>query len=432
MKHDVQVYVSNNITPRLTYAIDLVLGNLLGLSYNITDSPEEGIPLINYSVNRETGGIFIQPEPLLFEQGIRKQDIWVALYEDIPLFFQQPPEAGFFLDIFAFAFYMATRYEEYLTAVRDEHGRFTAESSQAYKHDFLKMPVVDIWAKRLGRVLELMYPGLKIPPKEYKHILTVDLDQPFAYRGKGFLRNTAGLLADIIHGRKPARRFGCMTGQEKDPYDTYSYINSAAEKYNTPVLYFFTAGKRSRFDKNTNPRRRCYRQLIRELSSGYDTGLHTSYRSGNSLKLILKEKHKIESVSNREVTRVRKHFLLLTIPLTYQVLQSTGIKEDYTLGYIREAGFRAGIARPYRFYDLIREEASTLTLVPFQYMDGTFQKYKRFSPEEAESEVDTLIRATKEVGGLFVSIWHNTSLTGEGEWKGWKKLFEHTLKEQQK
>jgi len=42
-----------------------------------------------------------------------------------------------------------------------------------------------------------------------------------------------------------------------------------------------------------------------------------------------------------------------------------------------------------------------------------------------------LIRMTKDVGGLFISIWHNTSLTDENEWEGWRRLFEYTLAEQQ-
>ncbi|MBS0010681.1 MAG: hypothetical protein KFF49_04685, partial [Bacteroidales bacterium] len=94
MNYDVQVYTRKR-SPRLDYALDLVLGNILGLTYIFSDSPDENEPLINYSSDRSIGGIFIQPEGLLFEEGIRAQDIWVAHLDTIPLFFQQPPEAGF-------------------------------------------------------------------------------------------------------------------------------------------------------------------------------------------------------------------------------------------------------------------------------------------------------------------------------------------------
>ncbi|MGM0464212.1 MAG: polysaccharide deacetylase family protein [Bacteroidota bacterium] len=429
-QYDIQVYTPFEPTSRLSYAVDLVLGNILGLSYIITSTPVEDMPLINYSEDRSIGGLFIQPEKLLFEQGIRKQDIWVAHFNGVPLFYQQPPEAGFILDIFAFAFYNASRYEEYLTDIRDEHGRFAAESSLAYKHDFLDIPLVDVWARRLGATLKLLYPELSLPDKKYSALLTVDLDQPYAFRGKGVLRNAGGLIKDMLSGRKAGRRFSCLTGRENDPYDTYDYLNSTAEKYKCPVLYFFTTGSRSRYDKNIHPRRKCYKRLIRKLSERHETGLHVSYKSDNSEKMIAREKNILEKVSRRNILKTRKHYLLLTLPLTYRVLSKAGIKEDYTLGFIREAGFRAGIARPFIFYDLAEEKKSSITLVPFQYMDGTFQKYKRFSPGESKVAVKRLIDITREVGGLFVSIWHNTSLTEEDEWKGWRQLFEYTLREQ--
>jgi hypothetical protein len=123
---------------------------------------------------------------------------------------------------------------------------------------------------------------------------------------------------------------------------------------------------------------------------------------------------------------------MLNFPVTYQNLQKLNILRDYTLGFAREAGFRAGIARPYHFYDLEKEEQSDLIMVPFQYMDGTLQQYKRCSPEEAKEIIKILIDETKRVGGLFVSLWHNTSLTDEDEWKGWRDVFEFSLKEQRK
>ena len=431
MKFDVQVYTKQT-SPRLLYAVDLVLGNILGLAYTITDSPEEGMPLINYSYDRSIGGIFIQPEGLLFQKGIKSQEIWIAHLDEIPLFFQQPPEAGFQLDIFSFAFYLVSRYEEYLTLARDEHERFVAESSLAYKHNFLDLPVVDIWAHRLGVTLKLLYPELVIPEKKYDYLLTVDIDQPFEYKGKGLLRNLGGLFMDIIRDKEPGERFRCTTGRMKDSYDTYGYIQDNADIYNCPVLFFFPTGERSRYDKNISPNKRCYKKLIRRLSKSNSVGLHCSYSSGNSPKLIIKEKEKLESIIQQSITKLRKHYLLMTIPHSFQAVQDIGIMEDYTLGHTREAGFRAGIARPFKFYDLTREETSSLTIVPFQYTDAAYNKYKRYDPSEAIDSVSRLINTTKEVGGLFVSVWHNTSLTDKGEWKGWRQLFEHTLKQQRK
>jgi len=426
----IQVYSENLDAPRLNYAVDLVLGTILGLEYIITDKPEREGPLINYSNDRSVGGIFIQPEDLLFEKGIRKQDIWIAHMGDLPLFFQQPPEAGFPLDIFAFSFYMVSRYEEYLPFPSDEHGRFAAESSLAYKHSFLDIPIVDIWAGRLGQTLSLLYPSVRLPEKKFSSLLTIDVDQPFAYRSKGILRNLGGLFVDIIKKRDASLRLRCMTRREIDPYDTYDYINEIADKNNCPVSYFFSAGKRAKFDLNPDPTRHCYMKLIKMLSEKFVTGLHPSYLSGSDINLLEQEKDILEEVSGKKIEVSRQHYIMLKFPGTYRTLIRLGIRTDYSLGFIREPGFRGGIARPFFFYDIESEEKTGLTLVPFQYMDGTLQQYKRYTADEAVRQIERLAGVTKEVGGLFVSIWHNTSLTEKDGWEGWRSVFENAVKAQ--
>lgn len=431
MKPDVQVY-TNKRSSRLEYAVDLILGNILGLKYIITSTPLEGVPLINYSYDRSVGGIFIQPEGLLFEEGIRSQEIWIAHLNGIPLFFQQPPEAGFHLDIFSFAFYLVSRYEEYLPMARDEYGRFAVESSLAYKNDFLDMPVVDIWARRLGTTLTLLYPGIELAEKKYSYLLALDIEEAFAFRGKGLAHNLAGLTGDMMRGISPGKRIACMTGRLRDEYDTFTYINETAEKYGCPVKYFFAADNRSGLRKKSSSGRRCYRKLVGRLGEKYDIGLRSSYDYDNGAKIIEKEKARLEIIAGKKISLLRKHHLFMTLPESYHIIQALGIDRDYSMGYIREAGFRAGIARPFNFYDLSREKVSPLLIVPYQFMDITFQKYKRYEPVEALQSINKLIQGTKEVGGLFVSIWHNTSLTNMGEWEGWKEIFEYTLDEQWK
>ncbi len=427
MANAVQVY-SVKTSPRLIYSLNLVFNNILGIEYKLTTEPDSTKPLINYSTDRSVGGIFIQPEPLLFETGIGKQDIWVAHIDGLPLFFQQPPEAGFMIDVFAFAFYLASRYEEYLPFTRDEYGRFAAESSLAYKHNFLYRPVVDIWVQRFGSNISLLYPVIKISSSTYDNLLTIDVDQPFAYRGKGVIRSVGGMIRDLIRGVRVGERVKCITGMEKDPYDTFDFLNQRAEKLSVPVRYFFTAGRRSRFDKNPIPSRRCYRRLIRKTVGKHSVGLHPSYASNKDVKILERELKRLEKAGDIKVDSVRKHFLLLSFPNTYRDLLTAGIKNDYTLGYAREPGFRAGIARPFLFYDLEKEEQTELRLVPFQYMDGTLQQYKRLTPDKAIPIIKILIDETRNVGGLFVSLWHNTSLTEKNGWEGWSSLFETAIK----
>jgi len=97
------------------------------------------------------------------------------------------------------------------------------------------------------------------------------------------------------------------------------------------------------------------------------------------------------------------------------------------MGYPEEPGFRAGIARPFLFYDLLEEVQTELTVVPFQIMDATLYQYKKLNPESAGEVIRNLINETRHAGGLFVSLWHNTSLLESSEWKEWRDLFEMML-----
>ena len=124
----------------------------------------------------------------------------------------------------------------------------------------------------------------------------------------------------------------------------------------------------------------------------------------------------------KNTIRSRQHFLKLETPKTYQNLIKAGIKEDYTMGYATEIGFRASIASPYFWYDLENEKATNLLITPFQVMDVTLKNYLKLSPEKALEEIQTLIQNTKAVNGTFSTLWHNSSFDDK-EWKGWREMY---------
>jgi hypothetical protein len=119
------------------------------------------------------------------------------------------------------------------------------------------------------------------------------------------------------------------------------------------------------------------------------------------------------------------------MPDSYRSLATAGIAEDYSMGFPEEPGFRAGIARPFCFYDVSGDIPTKVRIIPFQVMDVTLYNYKNLDPVPALEIILRLIYETRKVGGLFVSLWHNTSLLESPEWKGWRELFEKMLKEQQ-
>ncbi len=82
---------------------------------------------------------------------------------------------------------------------------------------------------------------------------------------------------------------------------------------------------------------------------------------------------------------------------------------------------------PYKWYDLEKEEETSLIVHPFAVMDGTLNNYMKLSPSQAVEKVKAIAQEVKNVNGEFITIWHNETLSGWREWKGWEEVYEQTL-----
>ena len=130
-----------------------------------------------------------------------------------------------------------------------------------------------------------------------------------------------------------------------------------------------------------------------------------------------------------EVIRSRQHFLRLDLPFTYRRLIDLGIKEDYSMGFASQVGFRAGTSLSFYFYDLDIEVETTLLIHPFAVMDGTLNEYMELPIDDAQHLVKELIDKVKSVNGTFISLWHNETLSDMNLWKGWRQVYEYMIKE---
>ena len=151
-------------------------------------------------------------------------------------------------------------------------------------------------------------------------------------------------------------------------------------------------------------------------------------QAGADQDRTISETARLYEITGKKVESSRFHFLRLRFPQSYRSLLAAGIRQDYTMGFADEPGFRAGIARPFQFYDLVANEPADITVIPFQYMDVTLSRYRALKPDEALKLVADLITEVKNVGGLFVSIWHNTSLLDDDEGNKWRGVYEGMLK----
>src|SRR4030042_2169701 len=93
---------SRTILPRLNYIASIIIGDILGLNWEIvTDKRKFGKhPVINYSAENISGSFRIDPDPLLSETGVNKREIIISEWKSLPVFFQTTPSSALPFDIF--------------------------------------------------------------------------------------------------------------------------------------------------------------------------------------------------------------------------------------------------------------------------------------------------------------------------------------------
>jgi len=426
---------THKITKRVQYIFKLYFNTLLGVPYELSSDIDKFNtftgPKISYCKKSTDSGIFFNASNLLFESGISGQDLGFSSFENNVSFYPIFDKKSILpFDPFAAAFYLVTRYEEYLPYIKDRFGRFDAHESIASKNGFLDKPLVDIWAEKIKKIISQTYPEVIFKTRVYKFVPTIDIDSAYSFRLKGVVRSTGGYLKALskLNFSEIIERSKVLLGLIKDPFDTYKFQLYLQKKYNLHPLYFILYAEYGPYDKNipvNNPEFQCF---IKSLADYAEVGIHPSFDSNASFKKLKKEIESLAKILNREISKSRQHFLRLNFPTTYRNLINLDITDDYTMGYASETGFRAGICDPYNFYDLDLETETKLRIHPFQVMDGTLKDYQQLTSDEALVKIKAVIDEVKAVNGTFISLWHNESLSNQNRWEGWQYIYEELIK----
>ena len=439
------IYVPK-LTNRVGYTINVVMRDILKTDFAITtnskifDSHEEARlcyapqPILNTKdENGELPYIYIKSVRLLFETSIEEQDLHCFKHEGLAALFPVfNRNTALPFDPFASIFFMLSRYEEYLPHHRDEHGRFLATESVAYKEGFLQTAVVERWALMVKDAILQHYPKTVFGSRSFSFVQKIDIDAAYCYLHKGVFRTTLGILRDGIHRHNPQevkRRISVLRRKESDPYDTFDYIleTSRTLARHGILLIFALVGDYGMYDKPASFQNNEFRQLLQHLGDYAKVGVHGSYYSAEEPKRLGREIERLSEIMHRPIVRNRFHFLRFTLPSAYRNLVRNGIGHDYSMGYAELPGFRCGSCSIVPFFDLNSNQECDLKLHPFMAMDTTFHNHMGLTPEQAMEQFHTLIDEVRNLGGTFSCIFHNQNLCEDYGWEGWRKVYEEVL-----
>ena len=434
------LFYSTFATPRLQYITDFIGKEIFGEKINLTTDKDlfakETGPRLNYSNERISDNEFyLQPHPLLFENDIRPQQTQCFVVNGQKAFFKS--EGDFPFDIFAATFYLLSRYEEYLPHKKDMYGRYTHENSLAFKEDFLQIPLVNFWLKELKQSLKQKFSTLTIHSQwlsgsPFTFLPTYDIDEAYSYKYKSWLRTTGGYAKSIFMGNMTEfnQRMKVRLGKEKDPFDSYDWLDALHEKYSLKPKYFFlVASKIGKYDKNILPGNQQMKSLINLHAKKYETGIHPSWQSGDDHEKIKLEILKLGHISGKQILSSRQHYIRFSLPTTFRHLIDAGIESDYSMGYGNINGFRASVASSFYWYDLDKEEQTNLRLHPFCFMEANSFFEQKFSAQQALEEMRQYRDIIKSVDGTMITIWHNTFLGTGKLFDGWREIYAQFIDE---
>lgn len=451
------VFVPNNNLKERKYVLNVILKEFLGLDYELEVSSDiksdwviefsnkNSLVFEDHFFNR-----FPREKEYLDKRNIPNNIIYYEEDNDflaeknLPIIFGRPimkkitstetKKIYCGIDIFASCFFMLSRWEEYVNKERDEHNRFSSLKSVAYKNNFLHRPVVNEYVFLLYSLMKSIGFSQKIKKREYKMLVTHDVDVPLRFTG--WKSGLVEIVRDISVRKNPLLAYKNLILKlktslkiSKDPYDTFDFLMNLSDKYGIKSFFFFMARGNTRFDNRyslDNPKIKALIERIKQ--KGHFIGIHPTYNSYNDVKQLTKEINELKKASNiTNISFGRQHFLRFEVPTTWQIWEDNNMKWDSTLSYADREGFRCGVCYEFPVFNILTRKQLNLFERPLIVMEGSFATYqKNVSKQDMIYKIVCLQNRVKKYNGTFVILWHNSSFNTPA-WNKYKGVYEHIM-----
>jgi len=412
----IQIFIPNNNINERKYIINVIFKEFLGLDYNISIYNNSDYKIILRNGN------FLIIEDNFFNK--YPNDLEYLKFENIPKNIED-------LDIFATSFFMLTRWEEYVNKIRDQHNRFPAYESLAYKNNFLDRPIVNEHLEDLKNNLKKLDETLIFKKRKFQIYLTCDVDNAKKYRN--FKSGIKDIIDDLVV-KKNIRFFLKNIAHKvlftfrlvKDPYDTFDYMMDCSEKLNLKIYFFLHSSNSSKHDINNDKYIKALANKI--LKRNHFLGYHPSYCAYKDYNLFIKDKEHIEKIIENNLYFGRQHYLNFLVPTTWQIWEDAKMKWDSSLGYADKEGFRCGTCYPFTTFNILTRQHLSVVENPLIVMDTSFVTYRenKLAPKDMEKKIIDLIDIVKKYNGNFVFLWHNNNFNRSG-WYEYREVYKNII-----
>lgn len=349
------------------------------------------------------------------------------------------------IDIFGSAFFMLTRYEEAVLKIKDNRERFPSSGSLAYKEGFLDRPIINEYLEILWWGINRLWPAISRLKREYKLVLSHDVDRPFGIHNRSLFQILKSMGGDLLlrkDGLLALRRIistlKVKSGNlDADLHNTFHFIMDLSEACGIKSSFYFIVDHSAGIiDGNYSLHHPWMRKLLREIHTrGHEIGLHPGYYTFRDKNKIAQQfKFLIHQLETQGITQMewggRQHYLRWEVPLTWQGWEEAGLSYDSTLGYADHAGFRCGVCYEFSVFNLHTRQPLRLRERPLIAMEGSLldSGYMGLTIDEALEVMRKLRNECKRFNGEFTLLWHNSSLIKKDEMDLYQLVVKESVK----
>lgn len=335
------------------------------------------------------------------------------------------------MDIFGAAFFMLSRYEEAVSRERDDHGRFPAAASVAFRCGFLHRPLVDEYVEILWAAVHKLWPRLKRKPRQFRMYVSCDVDHPYHPGAGSFARTVRRVVGELVRTNDLARAANALknyralqTGNwTNDPYYyTVDWMMDVNERAGNRVSFYFIPEITDRRHDDTCPinDEAVLAMMKRIAFRGHEIGLHPGYNTHESRTGVSSGKKRLQSILDRwylgqDVLGGRHHYLRWSTR-TPAIWDAAALEYDSTLSYAEHAGFRCGTCHEYPMYDLHSRVPLKVRQRPLVCMEASVLRHMGYGVgEQALAKMMKLKAATMRMRGNFTLLWHNSAFDSPEE-----------------
>ena len=319
-------------------------------------------------------------------------------------------------DLLVSILFTLSRVEETFSPARDEHSRFPASASLAFRHNFLNRPILDEHGLAFQQVLSFLLPSWRPETRTMYVKLTHDIDDvgiPFQARaslGHAFKRKRlSAATRDVLGLVTPALPAELVQVEKLAAISSTHGMRSA---------FYWKASPRGPRDSGYDPSSEKIKRVIDRLKlAGFELGVHPGYETFANRSKLADEVAVLRKTLDLNELGGRQHYLRWS-PETWLDWEACGLSYDSSLGFAEQFGFRAGTAYAFRPWCLRENREINLVELPLLLMDCTPVKYMKLSLAEGVRQMEALIQRTAFTGGVFTLLWHNTPLL-DPDYDGW-------------